>query len=81
MRSGIHIHVLWVCSTCTISVSKNVYYMWYVVLTILFKMIFFFKVVVRGTWVTQMVKHLTPDFGSRHNLWALRSSPMSGSAA
>ena len=38
----------------------------------------------RGAWVAQLVKHLTLDFGSGHDLGvmilAVRSSPMLGSA-
>ena len=33
---------------------------------------------VRGTWVAQLVKHLTLDFGSSHDLRVLRSSSMWG---
>ena len=31
-------------------------------------------------WVAQSVKHLTPDFGSGHDLWVVKSSPALGSA-
>ena len=34
-------------------------------------------VVLRGTWVAQLVKCLTLDFGSGHDLRVMRSSPMS----
>ena len=33
----------------------------------------------QGTWVAQSVRHLTLDFGSRHDLAVRRSSPASGS--
>ena len=33
----------------------------------------------RGTWMAQLVKHLTLDFGSGHNFWVVRSNAMSGS--
>ena len=33
----------------------------------------------RGSWVAQLVKHLTPDFGSGHDLRVVSSSPASGS--
>ena len=32
----------------------------------------------RGTWVAQLVKHPTLDFGSGHDLRVLGSSPISG---
>ena len=34
----------------------------------------------RGAWVALLVKHLTLDFGSRHDLTVTRSSPTMGSA-
>ena len=37
------------------------------------------KLSLQGTWVTQLIKHLTLDFSSGHNLRVVRSSPMSGS--
>ena len=33
----------------------------------------------QGAWVAQSVKHLTPDFGSDHDLPVMRSSPKPGS--
>ena len=38
-----------------------------------------FKGEMRGTWVVQLAKHLTLDFGSGHDLRVMRSSPKSGS--
>ena len=32
----------------------------------------------QGTWVTQLVKHLTLGFSSGHDLWVLGWSPKSG---
>jgi len=37
------------------------------------------KVNPQGTQVAQLVKRLTLDFGSGHNVRVVRSSPMSGS--
>ena len=37
------------------------------------------KRMLRGTWVAQSVKHLTPDFGSGHDFTVMRLSPESGS--
>ena len=35
---------------------------------------------VKGAWVAHLVKHLTLDFGSGHDLRVVRPSPTSGSA-
>ena len=34
----------------------------------------------KGAWVAQLVKHLTLDFDSGHDLMIMRLSPMSDSA-
>ena len=37
------------------------------------------KETARGAWVVQLVKCLTPDLGTGHDLRVVRSSPNSGS--
>ena len=39
----------------------------------------FIEIKIRGTWVAPLVKHLTLDFGSVHDLGVMRLSSLSGS--
>ena len=40
----------------------------------------FIKIAYGGAWVSQLVKHSTPEFGSGYDLMVVRLSSVSGSA-